>query len=210
VDASEKQDSSGRRVAYRRSAGSQRGEARRHELLESVTDDLAVNGLVSFSLRRAARAAGTTHKVLLYHFDGVDDLLGQAVFRLRSRRIEQGLLAAGARSPRAPLSERVRALWPVLVSEEARVLDQVNGQAMYDPDRYAALGREASTQYLPSLLSICPEDWSDRRKTEVAQMILATLRGFLVEARTSGDAAGVAAGFEALVRALECEEEAGS
>ena len=71
------------RAGYRRSAGSPRGEARRQELLDRVTDDLAVNGLVDFSLRRAARAAGTTHKVLLYHFDGVDDLLRQAILQLR-------------------------------------------------------------------------------------------------------------------------------
>jgi DnaJ-domain-containing protein 1 len=102
----------------------------------------------------------------------------------------------------------VRAVWPVLVGEEARVLDQAIGLAMYDPDRYAALGREASQQYLPTLLSICPEYWSDRRKLEVAEMILATLRGFLVDSRTSGDTAGVVAGFEALARALEREEAA--
>jgi AcrR family transcriptional regulator len=65
----------GGRAGYRRSAGSPRGEARRRQLLERVTDDLAANGLVDFSLRRAARAAGTTHKVLLYYFDGADDLL---------------------------------------------------------------------------------------------------------------------------------------
>lgn len=63
------------RAGYRRSAGSARGEARRQELLERVTDDLATNGLVDFSLRCAARAAGTTHKVLLHHFDSADDLL---------------------------------------------------------------------------------------------------------------------------------------
>src|SRR6266700_7318133 len=74
-------------AGYRRSAGSPRGEARRRELLDRVTNDLAVNGLVDFSLRRAARAAGTTHKVLLYHFDGIEDLLRQAVFQLRGRRI---------------------------------------------------------------------------------------------------------------------------
>src|SRR6266566_8495125 len=84
-----------RRPGYRRSAGSPRGEARRRELLDRVTDDLAVNGLVDFSLRRAARAAGTTHKVLLYHFDGVDDLLGQAMLALRERRIGNALAAAG-------------------------------------------------------------------------------------------------------------------
>src|SRR6476661_343458 len=81
------------RAGYRRSAGSPRGEARRRELLDRVTDDLAVNGLVDFSLRRAARAAGTTHKVLLYHFDGADDLLAQAILQLRQRRIGNALAA---------------------------------------------------------------------------------------------------------------------
>ena len=202
-------DGSSGRAGYRRSAGSPRGEARRRELLDRVTDDLAVNGLVDFSLRRAARAAGTTHKVLLYYFEGADDLLGQAILQLRERRIEKGLAAATGGPARRPLADRVRAVWPILLGDEGGVLDQAIGLAMYDPDRYAELGRGASQQYLPSLLSICPAYWSDRRKLEVAEMILAVLRGFLVDSRTSGDTAGVAAGFEALVRALEREEAAG-
>lgn len=200
-------DAPGRR-GYRRSSGSPRGEARRRQLLDRVTNDLAVNGLVDFSLRRAARAAGTTHKVLLYHFDSADDLLEQAVLRLRQRRIDKGLAAATSAAGPRPLAERVRAMWPVIVGEEARVLDQAIGLALYDPARYAALGREASQQYLPSLLSICPAGWSDQRRLEVAEMILAVLRGFLVDARTSGDTAGTAAGFEALMRALDREEAA--
>lgn len=192
---------------YRRSARSARGEARRQELLERVTDDLAANGLVDFSLRRAARAAGTTHKVLLYHFEGADDLLVQAVIRLRERRIVGGLAAAEGQAHHS-LADRVRAVWPVLVRAEARVLDQAIGLAMYDPGRYAALGRGATEQYLPSLRAICPEHWSDRRKHEVAEMVLAALRGFLVNARTSGDTAGIDAGFEALARALDREEAA--
>jgi hypothetical protein len=146
--------------------------------------------------------------VLLYHFDGADDLLEQAILQLRERRIGKGFVAATEGPAGRPLADRVRALWPILVGAEARVLDQAIGLAMYDPGRYAALGREASQQYLPSLLSICPEHWSDPRKLEVAEMILAVLRGFLVDARTSGDTAGIAAGFEALVRALEREEAA--
>lgn len=194
------------RAGYRRSAGSPRGEARRRELLDRVTEDLAVNGLVDFSLRRAARAAGTTHKVLLYYFDGADDLLRQAIFQLRERRISRGLAAAAA-GPR--LADRVRAMWPVLMSEEGRVLNQAIGLAMYDSGRYAELSRGASEQYLPALLSLCPADWSDRRKLEVAQMILAVLRGFVVDPQTDGGTAGVAAGFEALMRALDREETAG-
>ena len=80
---------------------------------------------------------------------------------------------------------------------------------MYDTQRYAELGRGASEQYLPSLLSICPEDWSDQRKREVAEMILGVLRGFLIGRLTSENSAGVDAGFEALERALDREEAAG-
>jgi AcrR family transcriptional regulator len=198
------------RVGYRRSAGSPRGEARRRELLARVTDDLAVNGLVDFSLRRAARAAGTTHKVLLYYFDGADELLKQAILKLRDRRIDNALAAAAGTggSTGRPLSLRVRAMWCALQGEESRMLDQAIGLMMYDPARYAELGRGASQQYLPSLLSICPQDWSDQRKLEVAEMILAVLRGFLIYRLASEDTAGVEAGFAALVRALEREEAA--
>jgi AcrR family transcriptional regulator len=196
------------RAGYRRSAGSPRGEARRRELLDLVTEDLAVNGLVDFSLRRAARAAGTTHKVLLYHFDGADDLLRQAILQLRERRIGNALAAIARGPERQTLAARVRAVWSALVGEESRVLDQAIGLMMYDSARYAELGRGASQQYLPSLLSVCPQEWSDQRKLEVSEMILAALRGFVIDWLTSGNTTGVEAGFEALTRALEREEAA--
>jgi AcrR family transcriptional regulator len=196
-------------TGYRRSAGSPRGEARRRELLAKITDDAAENGLVDFSLRRAARAAGTTHKVLLYHFEGAEDLLRQVVLALRERRIGNALTAVAA-SP-ATLTDRVRAAWHSLRDEESqlrRVLDQAMGLAMYDPGRYAALGRGASQQYLPTLMSFCPPDWPEQRRHEVASMILATLRGYLVDLLTSDDGAGAEAGFEALLRAVAREEAA--
>ena len=201
-------DSTPGRAAYRRSAGSPRGEARRRVLLDRVTDDLAANGLVDFSLRRAARAAGTTHKVLLYYFAGADDLLAQAIFQLRQRRIGNALAMVAAGPEGQTLADRVRAVWPALVGEESRVLDQAIGLMMYDPVRYVELGRGASQQYLPPLLSICPQDWPEQRKLEVSEMILATLRGFLIDWLVSGNMTGVEAGFEALARALEREEAA--
>src|SRR5882724_8655289 len=136
-------DGSPGRAGYRRSAGSPRGEARRRELLDRVSDDLAVNGLVDFSLRRAARAAGTTHKVLLYHFDGIEDLLAQALLRLRERRIESTLAATATGTT---LVERVRAIWPVLMDDASglRVIDQAIGLAMFDPQRYAHLAQDAA------------------------------------------------------------------
>ncbi|WP_327001664.1 hypothetical protein OHA72_42055 [Dactylosporangium sp. NBC_01737] len=195
---------------YRRSAGSARGEARRRALLDLVTEDLAEHGLVDFSLRRAARAAGTTHKVLLYYFDGADDLLVQAVDQLRARRIDNSMAAAALQPARGTLASRIQALWPVLVDPRSghRVLEQSTGLAMYDPARYSKFGREATEQYLPPLLALCPPQWSDRRRREVAELILATLRGLLLNRVIGADPASVEAGLTALLRALEREEAA--
>ena len=172
-----------------------------------MTDDLAAHGLVDFSLRRAARAAGTTHKVLLYHFENVDDLLAQAMFRLRERRIDNALTAVRVRD-HPTLAGRVRAIWPILAADETglRVIDQAIGLVMYDPARYADLGRQTATQYLPGLLALCPDGWSEQRKFEVAEMIMAVMRGFLMDWRTTGEAVRIEAGMEALARALEREE----
>src|SRR4029077_492045 len=148
-------DRSPARAGYRRSTGSPRGEAKRREMLDRGSDDLAVNGLVGFSLRRAARAARTKHKVLLYHFDGAEDLLAQAIFQLRERRISNALAAIAAGPEGQSLAQQVRAVWSALLSEESRVLDQAIGLMMYDPVRYAELGQGASQQYLPTMLTIC-------------------------------------------------------
>jgi AcrR family transcriptional regulator len=191
-------------ATYRRSAGSPRGEARWRELLDRVADDLAANGLVDFSLRRAARAAGTTHKVLLYYFDGAEDLLNQAIVQLRERRIEKALAATDG----PDLAARVRAMWRIVTGAEGVVLGQAIGLAMYDPDRYAGLGQEVAQQYLPALLSVCPPHWSEQRKLEVADMILAALQGFTVNWRISGNTSVAVAGLEALARALDREEAA--
>jgi AcrR family transcriptional regulator len=197
-----------RPASYRRSAGSPRGQARKEALLHSVVDDLAVNGLADFSLRRAARAAGTTHKVLLYYFDGPDDLLAQALPKLRERRVAAVQAAVGATGS---LADRVRAVWPVLMDDAAgvRVIDQAMGLAMYDPGRYARLTAEAYPAYTATIMSWCPPHWTEQRKREVATLVVAALRGCIAEWRITRDMTHIAPALEALARALELEEKAG-
>jgi AcrR family transcriptional regulator len=191
--------------SYRRSTGSTRGLARRRELLTKITDDVAKNGLVDFSLRRAAVVAGTTHKVLLYHFRDVEDLLASVVTELRARRVGKGLTAALEQGGPS-LVDRVRVLWPVLVGSEQSALLQAIGLAVYDPERYAELVRGSAADYLGALRAICPAGWTDERKTEIAELVLATMRGLLLGQRVEADTHDVAAGLAALERALSREE----
>jgi hypothetical protein len=131
----------------------------------------------------------------------IRDFVGEGLERLLERAFDPVNVPGSAQ---ASFEHR----YDEICCEESRVLDQAIGLMMYDPVRYAGLGRGASQQYLPPLLSICPQDWPEQRKLEVCEMILASLRGFLIDWLVSGDMTGVEAGFEALARALEREEAA--
>jgi AcrR family transcriptional regulator len=183
-----------------------RGENRQREILEAVSDDLAKRGLVGFSLRRAALAAGATHKVLLYHFGSAEELLRQCLHELRARRIDAAGEAAWQHG--STLAQRVQFVWRELAAEaeEPRVLDQATGLALYDPVRYRELGRDATEQYLPDVASLCPPDWPEERRLEVATLVLAALRGLLLDWLTGQAPERVEAGLAALSRALEAEE----
>jgi AcrR family transcriptional regulator len=188
--------------------GSARGERRREALLRAVVQDITREGLVDFSLRRAAKAAGTTHKVLLYHFQSGDQLLREALQVLRDTRLERTQDRSRA-APNASLGERVRGAFEALLEEDAgpRVLDQATGLALYDPARYRHLGKDATEQYLPVVLELLPPAWPQDRRQELATLILATLRGLLADVLTSRDDARVMGGLTALARVLDAEEE---
>lgn len=172
-----------------------------------MAEDLRVNGLADFSLRRAARAAGTTHKVLLYHFEGVEDLLGQAVSTLRETRISNALASAVTLPS---LADRVRAVWAVLMDDATgvRAIDQAIGLAMYDPARYAHLAKDAAALYRRPLMTLCPPDWDVERKEAVAELIMATMRGLLMEWQTTRESDRIELALTALTRALDREEAA--
>lgn len=186
---------------------SPRGDARHRQLLDSVTEDVLARGLADFSLRRAARACGTTHKVLLYHFRSVEGLLTEVAGELRARRTRAGVKASTAIAG-GTLAGRVRRVWPALLGPEADALDQLMGLAMTDPDRYGCLAVGALEEYLPALLDLCPDAWSQRRKHEVAGLVLATMRGLVLTRRTSPASFDPEPVLAALERALEREESA--
>src|SRR3954463_11865062 len=62
-----------------------RATPRRDELAEAATDYALANGLIDLSLRPLAAAIGTSDRMLLYHFDGKDDLVA-TVLRVSNDR----------------------------------------------------------------------------------------------------------------------------
>lgn len=80
------------------------GPARRDDLLDKVTDHLLACGLGEDSLRRMAQAAGTSDRMLIYHFGDKASLMGAALTRAAQRLT--AILDAARPAPMSP-----EALW---------------------------------------------------------------------------------------------------
>src|ERR1700754_4903448 len=65
-----------------------RDTARRTELAEAATDHALEHGLIGLSLRPLAAALGTSDRMLLYHFDGKDDLIATVIETTSDRSVE--------------------------------------------------------------------------------------------------------------------------
>lgn len=178
----------------------ERGRRRREQLLQAVADHILEEGVVDFSLRRAAAAAGTTHRMLRYHFGSTSELIREALSVLRMRRVERTVTA----DPASRASTDLRETWQALMRDEAtaRVLLQGIGLALAEPERYGPIGSDSVQEYLPPIEASLPPQWSPTRRNRAATLILAVVRGLMLDGFATSDRTRVddALGlFEALI-----------
>lgn len=176
----------------------------RSALLRAVADHLLAHGLHGFTLRRAAEAAGTTHKVLLDKFGSAENLIVEALVVVREQRAQVSLLEAAEAVERADVAGALRLMWSYLTAaeEEGRLLLQGLGWALTDPTR-AAVGKQIVEQYLTPVRSALPSYWPVERRDAVATLIVSTTRGLLIDRLATGDTARTDRAFELLVDSVE-------
>ena len=166
----------------------------RAELLGSVVDHIAAAGLGDASLRSIAAAVGTSHRMLIHHFGGMEGLL-VAVVQEVERRQREALadLDGTADDVMWALWERLTdpALWPL-----ERVFFEMYGAALQ--------GRPGTTGLLDDIVGswIRPITALGLSETD-ARLAHTVCRGLLLdrlatEDRTAVDAA--ARRFHALLR----------
>lgn len=133
-------------------------------------------------MRRVAKRAGTSHRMLLYHFGSQAQLLREAITEIRRRYLARA--RAAAEDPlglaRELLADR---------SPEARVLAQGMLRAALEPEQYADLGRDYRDAYLPIIESCLPDAVTGELRSDLAELVLCTVRGALLDATTTGDPA---------------------
>jgi AcrR family transcriptional regulator len=170
---------------------------RRDELLAKLLEYSATHGLSEVSLRPLATAVGSSPRMLLYFFGSKQGLV-RAVHQ-HARQIQFELLAATVRRS-TPGPEAIRALWDWL-SDPAhhnviRFFFESYARSLHEHDSaWDGFGRISVLDWLPEIQWALP-DATDADAT----LLLAALRGLLLDLLATGDTDRVQAAFEVLLR----------
>lgn len=170
----------------------EKDSSRAEELLAAAAELVLQNGLQDLSLRALAERLGTSHRMIIYYFGSKEAFL-QALLR-RLRITEQIRLRGFEASGTSPKAQMLNA-WDYLASKEMRahfkLLFEVYGAAIRDPERYRDFLDDTVQEWLPML-----EMWGDmlfpelrERNKAGARLQLAVTRGLLLDLLTTDDLA---------------------
>ncbi|QWF79258.1 TetR/AcrR family transcriptional regulator [Amycolatopsis sp. CA-230715] len=163
---------------------------RRAATLAKATDYVLAHGLAGLSLRPMATALGTSTRMLLYDFGSKRTLVSELLAEAR-RRLGASLTGYLAEHDLSA-AELVRLIWAWLTDAEQipylRLFFQVYTDAMTNPGDYADGGRGMVDDWLAVL--------ADRFDPAAATLVVATLRGLVLDRMTATDPARVDAALE--------------
>jgi AcrR family transcriptional regulator len=175
----------------------------REDLLERVIAHVAATGLADQSLRELAAGAGTSHRMLIYHFGSHAGLVAAIAASIETQQRETlAELAADAPGP----AELQRRLW-------AQVSDPAIApfvRLFFDVLGLALAGRPGTEQFLADLI----EPWLAEaasaaeavgltpRRDEL-RLGVAVTRGLLIDALATGDIEGATVAHERFIELWE-------
>ena len=171
-------------------------DRRRKELLDALIEAFATGGIGGRSLRDVATAAGTSHRMLLHHFGSRDELLLAIVGEVERR---QAATVAGL--PNVP-ADAVAATWADVSRPELRPFERL----FFECYARGAQGEEPFTRMIPDAvdgwLREIDEVTGGAADPAMVRLVLAVMRGLLLDLVATDDDAGVDAAAAQFVRLL--------
>ncbi|MER7443715.1 TetR/AcrR family transcriptional regulator [Micromonospora avicenniae] len=173
-------------------------------LLDRCVAFLKEGGFSRFSLREIAAGAGTSHRMLLYHFGSREGLLAEVVGRIEEEQREAlGTLATGSDDP----AEVSRDFWRRLADPELapaeRLFFEIYVHALYDrswAEPFRASVIAAWTGPVEELFVRLGFDDAEARRR--ARLGLAATRGLLLDLLITGDRETLDAAAELFARII--------
>jgi AcrR family transcriptional regulator len=159
-----------------------RESARRDTLADAATDYVLEHGLIALSLRPLAAALGTSDRMLLYHFDGKDDLVATVLRVSNDRAVQQIRALPPSRGPRAAVLDVWAAMQAPQLSRCQRTYVEAAALGLFGREPYVSTVREGNRQWVAAVADHLVASGTPRAEAERAVELLdAAMTGFLLD-----------------------------
>jgi AcrR family transcriptional regulator len=170
----------------------------RQRLLDACTDHALEHGLPD-RLGPLAAAAGTSSRMLIYHFGTRDGLLREVLEEARRRQVEAFTDLIRLR-PGEPYSATLARAWPAVSGPQGEPYLRMFGR-LHDSagePLWPGFRRTATTDWLGPL----EEGMGSIGRPELATVVLAVIRGLLMDLDATGESARVDRAFDDFLATL--------
>jgi len=174
----------------------------KQRLLEAVVDYALAHGIADQSLRAIARAAGTSHRMLIHHFGSREHLLIEVIKAAEVRQRQR--LAALQAQPEATSEQIGLQLWehlrdPAMHSQE-RLFFEVYGQALQGRDWALPVLEGIVKDWIGPIQRLDPMGVDPATAEIDARLGLAVTRGLLLDLLATGEGIAVDAAMRRFVQ----------
>jgi AcrR family transcriptional regulator len=170
----------------------------RQRLLDACTDHALEHGLPS-RLGPLAAATGTSTRMLVYHFGTRDGLLREILGEARRRQVEAFSDLLRVR-PDEPYTETLTRAWSAIAGPQGqpylRMFSRLHGTA--GEPLWPGFRRTATTDWLAPL----EDGLRSIGRPELATVVLAVIRGLLMDLDATGDTDRTDRAFRAFLRTI--------
>jgi len=167
------------------------------EFLDRITQHIVTHGLSDAALRQLAPIAGTSHRMLVYYFGSRDGLLGAVLHELRGAESREII---GQATSRRDALERVWTYYTAPERQlEMRIFFYLAGQAAHDGQGHADFTDAIVATWTEEMRQVCESDGLDPVAAQAeARLLIAALRGLLLDRLLTGDETGTDQAFHRL------------
>ena len=189
--------------------------ARQVELLEAAYQYMLEHGMGDLSLRPLAAAIGSSPRVLLYLFDSKEGLIRALLARARAEELALLEQADSRELHNVGAMPKVAAsIWAWLVSAEHRALlrlwVEAYAHSLVDPDGpWGGFAQSTIDDWLAVLAAAqSPADRRSKKGEAERTLVLAVLRGALLDLLASGDVERVSAAVDRFLKSQASPQKA--
>jgi AcrR family transcriptional regulator len=176
---------------------------RRAELLDAVVDYTVEHGFSDLSWRPVAAALGVSATTLVHHFGAKEQMLEAILGRLRERIFAATSDTLGRQ---ADVAAAARSVWTrssdVQREAEFRLFFAVYGRALQAPGSFSGFLDQVVDRWLAALVEAQGPGADPAAAARTATLVIATIRGLLLDLLATGDRARVQDAAEAFLATL--------